>query len=82
MQLRGDGNRGGVNEHKEFSRLKILMKVQAGRLRVSEAATVLQLQRRQVFRLLRSLREQGAASLASKRRGKRSNNQLPAPVAR
>lgn len=49
------------NEHKEFSRLKSLMEVQAGRLRVSEAATVLQLQRRQVFRLLRSLREHGAA---------------------
>ncbi|WP_407122640.1 ISNCY family transposase [Bradyrhizobium sp. STM 3561] len=65
---------------KEFSRLNILMEVQAGRLRVSEAATVLQLQRRQVFRLLRSLREHGAASLASKRRGKPSNNRLPAPV--
>ncbi|MGY3341367.1 hypothetical protein ACVWZ4_007329 [Bradyrhizobium sp. USDA 4472] len=65
---------------KEFSRLNILMEVQAGRLRVSEAATVLQLQRRQVFRLLRSLREHGAASLASKRRGKPSNNRMPAQV--
>jgi hypothetical protein len=64
----------------EFSRLNVLLEVQAKRLKVAEAASVLQLQRRQVFRLLRGLRQHGAASLASKRRGKPSNNRLPAAV--
>ena len=49
----------------EFSRLNVLLEVQAKRLKVAEAASVLQLQRRQVFRLLRGLRQHGAASLAS-----------------
>jgi hypothetical protein len=64
----------------EFSRLNVLLEVQAKRLKVAEAASVLQLQRRQVFRLLRGLRQHGAANLASKRRGKPSNNRLPAAV--
>ena len=33
-----------------------------------------------MFRLLKGLRTEGAASLASKRRGKPSNNKLPAAV--
>ena len=61
----------------EFSRLNVLLEVQAKRLTVAEAASVLRLQRRQVFRLLRGLRQRGAASLASKRRGKPSNNRVP-----
>ena len=62
----------------EFSRLNVLLEVQAKRLKVAEAASVLQLQRRQVFRLWRGLRQHGAARLASKRRGKPGNNRLPA----
>jgi hypothetical protein len=65
---------------KEFSRLSVLMDVEAGRLRVDDAAQLLRLQRRQVFRLLKGLRTEGAASLASKRRGKPSNNKLPPAV--
>jgi hypothetical protein len=38
------------------------------------------LQRRQVFRLLRGLKQDGATSLLSKRRGKPSNHRLPAEV--
>ena len=64
----------------EFSRLNVFLEVQAKRLKVAEAASVLQLQRRQVFRLLRGLRQHGAANLASKRRRKPSNNRLPAAV--
>lgn len=64
----------------EFSRLNILLEVQSERLRVADAADLLQLGRRQVFRLLGGLRKHGAASLASKRRGKPSNNQLPSAV--
>jgi hypothetical protein len=65
---------------KELSRLTVLMDIEAGRLRIDDAARLLQLQRRQVFRLLKALRSAGAASLASKRRGKPSNNKLPSAV--
>jgi hypothetical protein len=65
---------------KEFSRLNVLLDVRARRLRVDDAAQLLRLKRRQIFRLLRSLRTDGAASLASKRRGKLSNNKLPSGV--
>ena len=46
---------------KEFSRLGVLMDVEAGRLRVDDAAQLLMLKRRQVFRLLEGLRTDGAA---------------------
>ena len=39
----------------EFSRLDVLLRVQSGRLRVSDACVLIGLQRRQVFRLLRGL---------------------------
>src|SRR5712672_3354758 len=64
----------------EFSRLEVLLRVQSGRLRVSDACVLIGLQRRQVFRLLRCLKQDGATSLLSKRRGKPSNHQLPAEV--
>ena len=65
---------------KEFSRLSVLMDTQAGRLRIDDAARLLKLKRRQIFRLLKGLRTNGAASLASKRRGRTSNNKLPDAV--
>jgi hypothetical protein len=52
----------------EFSRLDVLLRVQSGRLRVSDACVLIGLQRCQVFRLLRGLKQDGAASLLSKRR--------------
>src|SRR4029077_9804451 len=64
----------------EFSRLDVLLRVQSGRLRVSDACVLIGLQRRQVFRLLRDLKQDGAASLLSKRRGQPSNHRLPAEV--
>jgi Winged helix-turn helix len=64
----------------EFSRLDVLLRVQSGRLRVSDACVLIGLQRRQVFRLLRGLKQDGAASLLSKRRGRPSNHRLPAEV--
>ena len=64
----------------EFSRLDVLLRVQSGRLRISDACVLIGLQRRQVFRLLRGLKQDGATSLLSKRRGKPSNHQLPAEV--
>jgi len=64
----------------EFSRLEVLLQVQSGRLRVADACELIGLHRRQVFRLLRGLKQDGATSLLSKRRGKPSNNRLPSEV--
>src|ERR1700741_583801 len=64
----------------EFSRLDVLLRVQSGRLRVTDACVLIGLQRRQLFRLLRGLKQEGATSLISKRRGKPSNHRLPAEV--
>jgi hypothetical protein len=53
----------------EFSQLRVLLRVQSGRLRVEDACTLIDLHRRPVFRLLRNLKQDGATSLLSKRRG-------------
>ena len=65
---------------KEFVRLDVLLNLEAGRIRIADACTLLRLQRRQVFRLLRGFRERGALSLVSSRRGRPSNNRLPEAV--
>src|ERR1700751_3929046 len=64
----------------EFSRLDVLLRVQSGPLSVTDAGVLIGLQRRQVFRLLRGLKQDGATSLLSKRRGQPSNHRLPADV--
>jgi hypothetical protein len=64
----------------EFSRLDVLLRVRSGRLRVADCCTLIGVQRRQVFRLLRGLKQDGAAGLLSKRRGRPRNNRLPAEV--
>ncbi len=64
----------------EFSRLDVLLRVQSGRLRVADACALIGLRRRQVFRLLRGLKQDGAPSLLSKRRGKPGNHRLAAEV--
>ena len=65
---------------KEFSLLDVLLDVEASRITIREACALMGLRRRQVFRLLAALREHGAAGLASKRRGRSSNNRLPPAV--
>ncbi len=64
----------------EFSRLDVLLRVQSGRLRIADACELIGLRRRQVFRLLHNLKQDGVHSLLSKRRGKPSNHRLPAEV--
>ena len=64
----------------EFGRLEVLLRVRSGGLRIADACELIGLQRRQVFRLLRGLKQDGATSLLSKRRGKPSNHRLPAEV--
>ena len=64
----------------EFDRLEVLLGVQSGWLRVEDACTLIGLSRRQVFRLLQGLRDDGAPSLVSRRRGRPSNRRLPDAV--
>ena len=64
----------------EFSRLEVLLRVQSGGLRIADACELIGLHRRQVFRLLGGLKQDGVASLLSKRRGKPSNHRLPTEV--
>jgi hypothetical protein len=56
---------GGVDEQAGVQ--PVLLRVQSGRLRVADACELIGLQRRQVFRLLRGLKQDGATSLLSKR---------------
>ncbi len=64
----------------ELSRVDTLARVQRGELPVAGAASILGLSPRQVFRLLRRFRAEGASGLASRRRGRPSNRRLPASV--
>jgi transposase len=64
----------------ELSRVDTLARVDRGELPVAEAASLLGLSRRQVFRLLARFRSEGPAGLASRRRGRPSNRRLPAAV--
>jgi transposase len=61
----------------EFERAVLLRKVHEKRLTQRKAAEVLQLSLRQVERLCQRYRTEGPASLASRRRGRASNHQLP-----
>jgi len=67
---------------REVDRLDVVRKVVAKRLLQREAAVRLGLGVRQVKRLVRRYRDDGAAGLVSKRRGKRSNNVIDAEVRR
>jgi hypothetical protein len=62
-----------VMSEAELQRVEVLGDICAGRMRVNDAAAVLGISRRQVFRLWRMWRAQGAPGLASKRRGRASN---------
>jgi hypothetical protein len=62
----------------EFGRPAVLLRVQSGGLRIADACELIRLQRRQVFRLLHGLKQDGPASLLSKRRRRPSNHRLPA----
>jgi hypothetical protein len=57
----------------ELSRLHVLIDLADGRTRVDDAAALMGLQRRQVYRLLDAFRAHGPDALISKRRGKPSN---------
>jgi Winged helix-turn helix len=61
----------------ELSRLEVLRDLDQKRLTTEAAAQLLGLERRQVFRLLKAYRAEGAAGLIAKRRGCPSNRRNP-----
>ena len=61
----------------EIDRMSVLRDLAEDRIRVSEAARLMGLGRRQVLRLAKAYRQRGPAALVSKRRGKRSNRSYP-----
>src|SRR5947207_14272807 len=61
----------------ELKRLEVLRDLDQKRLTSEAAAQLLGLERRQVFRLWRAYRSQGATGLISKRRGCPSNRRKP-----
>ena len=60
----------------ELSRLEVIRKLEEKRMRQETAAGILGIGLRQVKRLLRTYRRDGAAGLVSKQRGKPSHHQL------
>jgi len=61
---------------KELTRLEIMQRLEKKTLRQKEASKILSLSERQIKRLYKSYREQGANGLISKHRGKASNHQM------
>jgi transposase len=61
----------------ELTRLEVLRDLDQRRLTTEAAARLLQLERRQVYRLLKAYRIDGATGLTSRRRGRPSNRRKP-----
>ena len=62
--------------NRELDRLQVLVRVTERRLTQREAARIVGLSERQLARVLKVYRAQGAAGLVAKARGRRSNNRL------
>jgi hypothetical protein len=65
---------------KELDRMQVLRDLSSNHITVAEAAGLMRLSRRQVFRLAKRYCEDGPAALVSKRRGRPSNRSHPAAV--
>jgi transposase len=63
---------------RELNRIDILARLESGRLTPGAAAALLRVSERQVYRLRRRFRDGGPAGIADRRRGRPSNNRLPA----
>ncbi len=61
---------------RELQRVEVLSQVADGTMSVTMAAAVLGMSARQVQRLLRRFRTEGAAAVRHKARGRRSNNRV------
>src|SRR5882672_4180846 len=64
----------------EIDRMSVLRDLAASRIRVTEAATLMRLGRRQVFRLAKAYGKHGPEALVSRRRGRPSNRRYPAAL--
>ena len=64
----------------EIDRMSVLQDLAAGRVKVAEAATLIGLCRRQVYRLAKAYHHRGPAALVSRRRGRPSNRSYPADI--
>ena len=69
-------NAGVILTVKEQKRLKVLVELEAGRLAGQEAAEVLGISERQVWRVVAAFRKEGAAGLAHGNRGREPVNKL------
>lgn len=65
---------------RELTRAEIMQRLLDKRLKQAEAASLLAISVRHLKRLLRAYRQDGAAALISKRRGKPGNHRLPQTV--
>jgi len=65
-----------VMSEREPDRVEVLGQLDDGRLNIDNAANLLDLTRRQVFRLLKRYRQDGASAIRHKARGKPSNNRI------
>jgi hypothetical protein len=61
----------------EIDRMQVLRDVMARHITVGDAAQLMRVTRRHVFRLLKGFRQRGPAALVSRRRGKPSNRSYP-----
>jgi transposase len=66
----------------ELSRLEVMQRLSKKRMSQKEAGRMLSLSTRQIKRLLKRYRQQGAAGLVSKHRGRKANNRLSEEVKR
>jgi hypothetical protein len=61
---------------RELNRIEVLAQVDDGRLSVQNGANMLAITKRQMFRLLKTYRTDGAAAIGHKARGKTPNNKI------
>src|SRR5258705_13737549 len=61
----------------EIDRMSVLQDLAANRIKVTEAAALMSLGRRQVFRLAKAYARRGPEALVSRRRGRPSNRAYP-----
>jgi len=64
----------------EIDRMNVLQDLAASRIKITEAATLMGLGRRQVFRLAKAYARRGPAALVSRKRGRPSNRRTAASV--
>src|SRR6267154_2363517 len=64
----------------EIDRMSVLQDLATSRIKITEAARLMGLGRRQVFRLAKAYAQRGPAALVSRKRGRPSNHAYPADL--